>query len=95
MDHEAAAVQDAVSLKRWLVERYVLHRVRVLRKESDIVLKKLGWRFVRGTLGVLIAGVTAKYAPVFGPEATAVLAGGILAALDKALGIGGLVKAPK
>lgn len=61
--------------------------------------KKLGWRFVRGSVYVLLAGLAAKYAPILdpllgpslGPGATASLTGGILLALDKALGLGAVV----
>lgn len=53
--------------------------------------KKLAWRFGRGTVYVFLSGLAAKYTPVLGPELAASLAGGILLALDKALGVGGLV----
>lgn len=61
--------------------------------------KKLGWRFIRGAVMVFLSGVAAKYAPVLdpllgpamGPGATAALVGGLLLAVDKALGIGSLV----
>ena len=53
--------------------------------------KKLAWRFLRGGVYVFLAGLAAKYSPVIGEEATAVVVGGILGAIDKALGIGALV----
>jgi len=65
-------------------------------------MKKLAWRFGRGVVYVFLSGLAAKYAPILdpilgpaiGPGATASIVGGILLALDKALGIGGLVKYP-
>lgn len=82
-------VSDCVS--RWLLRRRLLHRVRAIRKEADVDWKKLAWRFGRGTVYVFLSGLAAKYSPVLGPDLSASLAGGILLALDKALGIGGLV----
>lgn len=63
--------------------------------------KKLAWRFGRGALYVFLSGLAAKYAPILdpilgsalGPGATASLVGGALLAVDKYLGIGGLVSA--
>lgn len=58
--------------------------------------KKLGWRFTRGAVYVFGAGVTAKYTPVLdgfiGQGATAAAIGGLLLAIDKYFGFGGLVK---
>lgn len=59
--------------------------------------KKLGWRFTRGVVYVFAAGVTARYAPVLdgviGQGATAAGIGGLLLAIDKHFGFGGLVAA--
>jgi len=86
-------------IRRLIVKRRVLHTVRRIRKERDITMKKIGWRFLRGVVYVFLSGLAAKYAPVLdpilgsalGPGATASLVGGALLALDKYLGIGGLV----
>jgi len=75
-------------------KRLLLQRIRLIRKERDTVFKKLAWRFVRGGVYVFLSGVAAKYAPILGPELTAAAVGGILSAVDKALGIGRLVPAP-
>ena len=70
-----------------------------MRKER--IMRKLAWRFVRGSVYVLLSGLAARYAPVLdpilgpalGPGATASLIGGALLALDKAIGVGGWVPA--
>jgi hypothetical protein len=58
-------------------------------------MKKLAWRFGRFTVYVFLAGLGAKYAPVLdgvvGQGATMAAIGGVLAALDKYFGVGGLV----
>ena len=54
--------------------------------------KKLGWRFLRGGVYVFLSGLAATKFPLLGPEVTAAAIGGILAALDKALGVGAIVK---
>ena len=56
-------------------------------------MKKLAWRFVRGVVYVFLSGLAAKYSPILGPDVSASIVGGILLAIDKALGIGGLVAA--
>lgn len=76
---------------RWIAYRRMLHRLRLMRKERDVDIKKLAWRFARGTIYVFLSGLAAKYTPVLGPELSASLAGGILLALDKAIGVGGWV----
>jgi len=83
-----------LNVRRLIVKRRVLHTVRSIRKERDITMKKLAWRFARGVVYVFLSGLAAKYSPILGPELSASIVGGILLALDKYLGIGGLVKYP-
>lgn len=59
-------------------------------------MKKLAWRFGRFGVYVFLAGLGAKFAPVLdtvAPGTTAAVIGGLLAALDKHFGVGGLVAA--
>ena len=81
-----------LSVSTWVTRRRTLHRLRHIRKEADVDWKKLAWRFGRGAVYVFLSGLAAKYSPVLGPELSGSLAGGILLALDKALGVGGLGK---
>ena len=56
-------------------------------------MKKLAWRFARFGVYVFLSGLASKYSGVIPPELAASVVGGLLAAIDKHLGIGGLVAA--
>lgn len=81
-----------MNVRRWLLKRRVLHTVRSMRGEHDVSIKKLAWRFGRGVVYVFLSGLAAKYSPILGPEVSASIVGGVLLALDKAMGVGALVK---
>ena len=53
--------------------------------------KKLAWRFGRFGVYALLTGVAAKYQGIIAPELAAGVIGGLLGALDKALGLGAIV----
>jgi len=81
---------------RWLTYRRTLHRLRRIRGEKEADVKKLAWRFGRFGVYVFLAGLGAKFSPVLdaiAPGTTAAVIGGLLAALDKHFGVGGLVAA--
>jgi len=69
----------------------------LIRGEKEADVKKLAWRFGRFGVYVFLAGLGARYAPVLdtvvGPGATTAAIAGVLAALDKHFGVGGLVSA--
>jgi len=77
---------------RLVVKRRVLHTVRRMRRE-EAGMKKLAWRFGRFGVYVFLSGLAAKYSPILGPELSASIVGGALAALDKHFGVGRLVSA--
>ena len=55
-------------------------------------IKKLAWRFGRFGVYAMLTGVAAKFQAFVDPTVAAAAIGGVLAALDKALGVGALVK---
>ena len=81
-----------ITLSRWLVHRRTLREVRHIRKEADVSFKKLAWRFGRFGVYAVLTGLAAKFQGVIDPTVAAAAIGGILAALDKVLGVGALVK---
>ena len=63
-----------------------------MRKERDDVnFKKLAWRFGRFGIYAVLTGVAAKFQGFIDPTVAAGVIGGILAAVDKQFGIGGIV----
>ena len=56
-----------------------------------VCIAKLAWRFGRFGIYALLTGFAAKFQGIVDPTVAAGVIGGLLAALDKQFGVGGLV----